>query len=174
MSPSGYSPCFSFAWKLTQPSAISEAGVSFPFSVNSGVSPRGGMGLWTSAPLRYSGPGELERLCASVSPSVNGEPRVLASEGTRGIHPDDWCLDSRARTHRHPPGPAAVTGLSRGSRAQHRSQPCLTGRVTAGGESAPQCSVQRIRMRPARCWWAICDRDPHRGRQPLSLAGRLL
>lgn len=35
--PSGYSPCFSFAWKLTQPSAISEAGVSFPFSVNSGV-----------------------------------------------------------------------------------------------------------------------------------------
>lgn len=81
-------------------------------------SPRGGMGLWTSAPLRYSGPGELERLCASVSPSVNGEPRVLASEGTRGIHPDDWRLDSRARTHRHPPGPAAVPGLSRGSRAR--------------------------------------------------------
>lgn len=35
--PSGYSPCFSFAWKLTQPGVISEAGVSFPFSLNSGV-----------------------------------------------------------------------------------------------------------------------------------------
>lgn len=137
-------------------------------------SPRGGMGLWTSAPLRYSGPGELERLCASVSPSVNGEPRVLASEGTRGIHPDDWRLDSRARTHRHPPGPAAVPGLSRGSRAQRGSQPCLTGRVTAGGESAPQCSVQRIRMRPARCWWAICDCDPHRAASPSPGAEHLL
>lgn len=35
--PSGYSPCFSFAWKLTQPGAISEAGVSILFSLNSGV-----------------------------------------------------------------------------------------------------------------------------------------
>lgn len=57
--------------------------------------------MWTSAPLRYSSPGELERICASVSPSVNGEPRVLTSEGTWGIHPDVWRLDSWAHTDQH-------------------------------------------------------------------------
>lgn len=84
----------------------------------------------------------------------------------------------------HPPAPTRPSSgarpesgepsPSRGSRARRGSQPCLTGRVTAGGESAPQCSVQRIRMRPARCWWAICDCDPHRAASPSPGAEHLL
>lgn len=84
----------------------------------------------------------------------------------------------------HPPAPTRPSSGARpesgepspswGSRARRGSQPCLTGRVTAGGESAPQCSVQRIRMRPARCWWAICDCDPHRAASPSPGAEHLL
>lgn len=29
-------------------------------------------------------------------------------------------------------------------------------------------------MRPARCWWAICDCDPHRAASPSPQAGHLL